>query len=550
MNTNTPWLDEASALATPLVRRPSRADTTALPRWLPRLEPAALAAIISLAAVFVGISLFPLHATDVWGHLVRGRNTAAAHGWSTSLATGTAQATSRAELPWLAQWLFYGAQTAGGAAGLVALHAALVASTCGVVMVAARAQGARGRRAVAAPMAYLLLALPIVGTMRPQLAGVLCAAFGCWCWSASIRQPRALWCLPALFALWSNLHGSVAWGLVLLGAWIVGELYDSQVHFEEGAVSQTARQRRTILWWLGPCCAVAVMAHPLGWRVYPAWAEVLGNPLLREINEWRPLTLGSLSAGLLAASGLLMAGGVLYQARRQADAGATRLRTSELLLLLATGVAAIVALRMLVWWAVICPWIAARWCAGPNAQATAEDEQTGAARRAVVATVALFLALIWSPPTHGWITGQMRSEADLLSPETPYFLAAHAVERQATGRLWTTPHWAEYFEFVSVGRLQPLVDTHVHQLTQATWRDARQIGQASPDWLAVVDRHQVRWLALDSQRHARLFLALQSVARAKIRYQDQQGVLVEILPRATDAAPDFSERALPGQTGL
>lgn len=122
-------------------------------------------------------------------------------------------------IPWLAQVWGYGCHQALGLEGLVLGHALLVALTAMVLIVAVRARDAgAGCGALAAGLAYVL-ALPIVGTIRPQLFGML--AFALTLYGISLlptRRSVLLW-LPVVFGLWANLHGSFAMGLIALGCY-------------------------------------------------------------------------------------------------------------------------------------------------------------------------------------------------------------------------------------------------------------------------------------------------------------------------------------------
>ena len=79
--------------------------------------------------------------------------------------------------------------------------------------------------AVTAAVTAYLLALPITGTIRPQLFGMLGFAATLWAIARLPSRKHPLAWLPALFALWANLHGSFAMGLVALGCYCLGHTW-------------------------------------------------------------------------------------------------------------------------------------------------------------------------------------------------------------------------------------------------------------------------------------------------------------------------------------
>ena len=103
-----------------------------------------------------------------------------------------------------------------------------------------------------------------------------------------------LWCMPALFCVWINLHGSWLIGLGLLVLYLTcGSFTIHKGRFEQTAMCRS--ERRTLLAVL-TATLVALFATPYGWRlVYNPLDMMLHQNLnIASFVEWRPLNLGSL----------------------------------------------------------------------------------------------------------------------------------------------------------------------------------------------------------------------------------------------------------------
>jgi hypothetical protein len=69
------------------------------------------------------------------------------------------------------------------------------------------------------------------------------------------------------------------------------------------------------------------------------------------------------------------------------------------------------------------------------------------------------------------------------------------------------------------------------------WRDALAISAANHGWLEIADHYQLRYLIVSRRESPELAGAVQREKRCRVLYQDQQGLLVELLPQAKPAKP-------------
>lgn len=184
---------------------------------------------------------------------------------------------------WLSQVIFYAPLSLGDAVGANLL---LLLTGCIAMAVFALLWWAWCTRINAVSLwmplvfALALYASSLRFRPRPELfSALLLTLLLCLLWKETGRR-RALWLEAAvvffLFVLWANLHGAVAIGLVLLGAFVVTELI--QERFSRPS------WRGVLL--LG-VAIVAVCFTPYGVDYWQALRPV-GGALFQRIDEWKP----------------------------------------------------------------------------------------------------------------------------------------------------------------------------------------------------------------------------------------------------------------------
>jgi hypothetical protein len=203
---------------------------------------------------------------DLWGHVRFGLDILRDHALPRHDPYSFTQDVPWVNHEWGSEALFAGAYQIGGVTGLVMLKALLVTLPLLIVW-----RALRGYATVARSGALVLVAwsaLPLTGTVRPQL----------WSWLAAaallvVLRTRWRWTVPLLFAAWANLHGGWIVGLGLLAAWTL----------HEAVATSAARPLLLVLLSLA-----ATLLTPYGvtlWSFLAATVRV-GRPA---IQEWQPL---------------------------------------------------------------------------------------------------------------------------------------------------------------------------------------------------------------------------------------------------------------------
>jgi hypothetical protein len=181
-----------------------------------------------LAAAILAFSAQQIAEPDIWWHLRNGQQMVLHH----IIPRVDTYSFAAAGSPWLDhEWLselpFFLSFQAAGLQGMLGLYfAVLVLIFAGVYYRCCRA-GADCKNAAVAALGGILLAKVSIGP-RPLVFGWLCLVGLLLVLDHFQRTGQRLWLLPPLFALWINLHGSWAYGMVVLGITIAGGLVEGE----------------------------------------------------------------------------------------------------------------------------------------------------------------------------------------------------------------------------------------------------------------------------------------------------------------------------------
>lgn len=255
---------------------------------------------------------------DIWWHLRDAEILIHTHHFLTrDLFSFTAAGAPWMNHEWLAELPFYAAWHLGGTAGVHAFTVLLIELIMfGVFGLALR----RSRNLT------LSLVLTVIGTLlatvsfgpRTLLFGWLCLLLELAVLELSKSRPALLWCLPALFAIWVNTHGSWMIGLVILGLFILGRAirFELPLLTSPGLAPNGLRR----LGFIATSCVAALFLNPYGWRLvaYPfnlAYHQTLN---VANVEEWHTLDLHTPRGKLALACVLALAVWQLVRPRRWA----------------------------------------------------------------------------------------------------------------------------------------------------------------------------------------------------------------------------------------
>jgi hypothetical protein len=489
---------------------------------------------ILLGGLYVVLSTqFPVWHTDVWGHLAYGREIWRQGGLpTTEPLMPLSRGASFVDTAWLAQLVGYVLYSRLGVAGLKVAYAVPLT----VVLAVLSAMVYRRTRSIVwtlvALVAFAWINYEPLLIVRPQLAGLVCFAvlygwFGCGDWRRS-----HWWAVPLLFAAWANLHGSYPVGLVLIAVAALGRAIDVGGRTRRLArVMADGRARRLLAVLV--LAAIATCLNPYGLRVYEEVLSVARNPNLRDLVEWRPLSV-QMPHGLAAAVVAI----VLFVAYRLSR---RRMRAAEVLLLSILGLSALVHSRMLVWWGVVAADCVAVHLAGAWGQGRPVVSRPGARAPAwsVVSLAAATGCFLVSPPGSVLLRGRATDAAQLaeelrgnVSGLTPIGAVEFLNEHPPPGLLFNTYEWGDYLLWAGPPGVEVFVASHAHLVPRDVWLDYLQVSRASARWREILDRYGVSTVMVDRAGRGALIRLLREDSAWRIVYEDHMAVVFAREPAA------------------
>jgi hypothetical protein len=244
---------------------------------------------------------------------------------------------------WLYDMLAGGLDTAAGLNGVVLLTALIIACTFSLAFFLLLR---RGTNFMVALILTLLAASAstIHFLARPHVLSWLFTIL----WFSILEPPEVdpsrsvsqsqgqgkLWTLPLLMVLWVNLHGGFLVGLVLLGIFWLGALWQwlglKEVHLEDIVEKAKAGRKVRDLSAVGIASALATLVNPYGWHLHVHIYSYLSNRFLMDhIDEFKSPNFHDVPQKCFAI--LLVLGFLAFAANQKAS---HRLHTTQILIVL------------------------------------------------------------------------------------------------------------------------------------------------------------------------------------------------------------------------
>ncbi len=482
-----------------------------VPEWLQGSRVLAMWTAVS-GLLYLVLSYQPLWHTDIWGHLSYGR-WIWEHGRLPDveplmpLSIGV----TFVDTAWLSQLIGYGLYRQFGVASLQMLYAASITTACILLLTGVLSKTNSSVWAgFVALISFAIVDYQQLLLVRPQLFGLV-AFVGLFILVTACRWRTAWWfVVPVLFALWANLHGSFIVGLGLLAAMCAGHAIDVFRRTRNWRAVTASRQVRR-LFVLTELAAVAVLLNPYGIGLYGEVFAVAGNANVHDLIEWDPLTLrmSQGKAALLCALALMFA----YRLSPR------RVRSSEVLLLVGLGVAALWSSRMIVWWAPIAAYyLAIHTAAIFRRRRSIEAAPSPRSGKWSVVTIGLaWIFFAYTPFGLTLLHGQpktpeerARKFAKSTSQQTPRTVTGYLHRHPPQGLVLNTYEWGDYLLWAGPKDLQLFVNSHAHLVPEEVWQDYLSIVHVGNGWEDKLDRYGVNAIVLDTTDREALIKALRS----------------------------------------
>jgi hypothetical protein len=397
---------------------------------------------------------------------------------------------------WGAQLLFASLYRAGGWAALGLFKAALVAVIFSFVYLACRGAGASVRLACGLTLASFIVTgfgLPL----RPQLLALALFAATLWIVFGRRQHPGRMLAVPVMVAVWANIHGSFFLAPLVLGlAWL------------EDRRDRSPVARTTMTAALASVAAATL--NPFGLRVWTYAFGISTNPLIaRIISEWQAPTIRQKVGATFFLSGVAA---MVVLARRS--------RPAPWLSLLWLGVfflGGLLAVRNILWWALVAPPVLAGVLRGPG-DPPRRIEPSSALHTVIAGSLVavFFVTFPW------WGKSAARPPQDLLWPAPPGITAAvsHLLPQQ--GRLFNAQLWGSWFE-LSLPTHRVFVDSRIEVYPASVWSDYENVSRGHEGWQRILDRWGVSVVAADRKEQKDLIPLIAHDPNWRLAFSDRDG---------------------------
>lgn len=464
--------------------------------------------LLAPALVFIATAMDRNYQTDLWHHLARGRAMLAeGQLLDADQFTYTVHGRSLQDVNWVWQIVFFQLHALGGLSLVQTVNSAILAVTMAILV--AFVWRRCGSMTVAMGVSiFAFLGLWQLLIIRPQTLSLLLFVILYAVLEAAGRRQWLLYLPPLLMAVWVNVHGGFPIGLMLIGCYVVAALLPA-------ADRPPGRQHLNM--WIR-CLAASVAAtcaNPYGWRVYEYVLRTSNSASGRQIDEWLPPGLHSLTGIIWMLS--LLALIVLFGLSRR------RPRGSELCLVACFLPLACGSIRMVAWWLLICtPILAAQlaklWPRLRQLDAADDRPSLGNALACGALLAAMVLSLPWlerSNPVLSRPGRAHRTETDLQE------IADYLRATEHGQRIFTRFAWGEYLGWSLTPRYSIFMDGRIEIIPDHVWSQYTAITRGRADWENILDHYDVDYLVLDTSgyHHDLLPLVEQSPRWRQVRRQ-------------------------------
>lgn len=485
------------------------------PEWL-RTEGSFAFFGLVVAALFFWLSYWPIFHTDVWGHLAYGRLISQQRALPrTEPLMPLSEGVPFVDSAWLSQLVGYQLHAAVGNTAIRFLFALSITLCAALLLTGVFRRTRNPLLAIVAVVVFLALGWMHLQIVRPQLAGMVCST-ALLCLLTGRRFPTWGWvAVPALFAVWANVHGSFPVGVAMLGAFAVGRAVDvlRRTGRFDAVVRDAATRRHLLLLQLA---VAATLINPYGLGL---WAEVVTfarNKNLDELAEWDPLTLRMRQGQFAAAAAIILA--VLARVTPR------RISATEFLLHLGLGGATLWTSRMIVWWAPVAAWSIAlhanaayyRFVGGRLHLEPVERRSLWTATAFGLVVVSAMLTPFGAAVLHG----RKGNEATGLSRQTPIGAVEYLRKNPPQGQIFNSYEFGDYLTWAGPPGLKIFVNSHAHLVPEEVWQHYFTVVNGTARWEETLEQYGVNTVVVDAGRRRDFIRTLKRNEEWKLGYED------------------------------
>ena len=498
------------------------------------------------ACFFMYMSYLPLFHSDIWGHVMYGK-WILEHGVLPqqdpfmSLAAGM----RLVDNAWASQVFLAWIHDIGGAQAISTCFAVVVLLVYVIQFRVFYLMSGSKWIALAGTMTSFGLVITRHAVIRPEIFGALLFSLLLWIlvhfepWrrrSVVLREqpswrrpPLWVWiAIPIMFAVWANVHGSFAVGLVVLGCHGLGRACD--VLYRSRSIRVLLRDVRFRQWiLLTELALLATLVNPYGIDLLIQTATFGKNPNLREILEWYPLTLVDLEGIQFSIAALAVL--FLWRHSRQ------RVRPVDIAMLGLFAFTVATTVRMLSWFAPIFAFtmiphltaICSRWKRSRQ-PAAAEDPSSVTANKfafTMLTLLVIWCAFAFSPASQPLLSDKPVRDEQLYSQYTPLKISQYLRENPPKGLVYAPQWWGDWMIWDGPEHPQVMVTTNIHLVPRQVWRNYMQVQIAAEGWERILDHYGIRTLIVHKEMQRKLARVVRKSGKWNIAFETDLGIVLK-----------------------
>lgn len=342
-------------------------------------------------------------------------------------------------------------------------------------------------------------------------------------------RPAPVWLYALLFAVWANLHGGFSYGLILIGAYLAGDLLEAWQAPDPHPRLESARQRALAL----GVAVLATLANPHGIGLLAHVVSFFGQQdILRQTNEFLSPNFHTINGKVFLVMLLAVIGALALCPRRPGWA--------RLLVILGNIAMALVSQRNIELFAITALPLAAlhvdpEWRALPilaRARSVFQREYRGAYSGLAAGLVAALLVGLGL--AHGRVAGIQLIEDRFDPLAFPVAVAERGRQAGLSGPVFNQFIWGGWMMH-DWPEMPVFIDGGTDHYGQVLFNEYLQVWNLEPGWRDVLDKWKIRWVLVDPNTP----LAHELVREPGwgLWYCDSVGVMLGQAPAAPDSGP-------------
>jgi hypothetical protein len=390
---------------------------------------------------------------------------------------------------WLAQVSLAVVFSAAGWVGLAILRATLAATIAGQVLMTCRARGLETKRAALLTIGALVVAYPGM-TLRPQLFALVLFSLTGLLLARRVEHPGWLWLIPALTALWANIHGSFFMAPLLIGLVVVAD-----------PLRRSSVRRLSLV--LG-ATLLAPAANPHGFAVWRYVVALSTNSEVTDrVQEWQRTTL-HWGSGVVFFLSVAAVAFLLVRRRSAVDVG----MVATLAVFFLIGLS---SLRGVHWWGLAAAPAIAPLLAG----GTVRERRCVANSAFVSAMVALAVGLLLPWVIH---------PSSLFDDAPTDGVNAVRAAWQRGDRVFGAQVWGSWLD-ASLPRRSVFVDSRIEVFPREVWNDYDVVSDGEPGWQAILDRWRITFVVAENTQQRGLLRVIGRSGEWRLLFRDRTGAV-------------------------